>query len=816
MASTLVVGIGSTGLAVIEQAEQFIYEFTGKNKPGNNVECIYLETDTKRLPRRTASGKTSITQVDLSLGSNAVDITQLKNNKRLDASWIPESNEVLKNLNGAGGMPSYGRLALWGSTNYSKFKSEVQAKYQKINGDKESVILVVGSLTGGTGAGLCVDVAYLLRDITKNSNINALFLLPHGESFGTNKSLHENSLSAVAAIDYYTRNKYSTKFPDDVTVADERSPFSLVQYLSQDFNGAKASISTLDELIRVAGVITGLHYMDTETKGNHFFDLISRRRLDSAGSQRIENYITSGFMMVQFPKAQLEELFAIKVSENLLKDLVDPVNYIDQIGNKRKIKGDETNIKNEVNGKIEDLLSRAFLSIDSLDTPKGVNLSQSLSLEAQILEDKSFEQPTQSRFIYDLFSTKVSANYFEVVDNNSSVIRDSIVEQFNDYISALTEQKKNLTITKMAINAFQKHIDVLLKFYQSQYNISGKDGSWDGLLQKHIEVQMESYFSHKISFQSSRFLNYMLQELLNITKIHCSISVLKNIQEHLGSPDSQLKNTQNVTLPNEKMLKQKIALLNKIISSDGSENDYTLNRRRNQLEGYLDGFSSCFKMVYRLGSREEDLREAESNYRRDDGVRVNYNNLFGQINIWNFLTSKSKNLYSEVVRNSVNAIKSLNLFEDSSLEQILKNALNSDQNDMQLIAGMFNSNIQNIRDKIPAMLKLKDDEFSFGEDDCAKLIVLSSDHKKYGKLFTNHTLSPNSDNTCDLTNLDNTIIFYQEYGYMGDVTKAAFNPLKHIEQMKDTKVWVNGRLDHNYISQKVPYLTEEQFKNFLS
>ena len=269
MASTLVVGIGSTGLAVIEQAEQFIYEFTGKNKPGNNVECIYLETDTKRLPRRTASGKTTITQVDLSLGSNAVDITQLKNNKRLDASWIPESNEVLKNLNGAGGMPSYGRLALWGSTNYSKFKSEVQAKYQKINGDKESVILVVGSLTGGTGAGLCVDVAYLLRDITKNSNINALFLLPHGESFGTNKSLHENSLSAVAAIDYYSRNKYSTKFPDDVTIADERSPFSLVQYLSQDFNGAKASISTLDELIRVAGVITGLHYMDTEIQGNH-------------------------------------------------------------------------------------------------------------------------------------------------------------------------------------------------------------------------------------------------------------------------------------------------------------------------------------------------------------------------------------------------------------------------------------------------------------------------------------------------------------------------------------------------------------------
>ena len=34
MASTLIIGIGSTGLKMIEHAQQYHYEFTGRNRPG--------------------------------------------------------------------------------------------------------------------------------------------------------------------------------------------------------------------------------------------------------------------------------------------------------------------------------------------------------------------------------------------------------------------------------------------------------------------------------------------------------------------------------------------------------------------------------------------------------------------------------------------------------------------------------------------------------------------------------------------------------------------------------------------------------------
>ena len=60
MSSTLIIGIGTSGLNIIEEVQQFHYEFTGKNKPGSNVEYMYIETDAARKPRKTANGETEI------------------------------------------------------------------------------------------------------------------------------------------------------------------------------------------------------------------------------------------------------------------------------------------------------------------------------------------------------------------------------------------------------------------------------------------------------------------------------------------------------------------------------------------------------------------------------------------------------------------------------------------------------------------------------------------------------------------------------------------------------------------------------------
>tara|TARA_B100000780_G_scaffold133625_1_gene93722 strand:- start:307 stop:2757 length:2451 start_codon:yes stop_codon:yes gene_type:complete len=816
MSKYLLIGIGSTGLSILEQAEQFIFDFTGKNKPGTHVESIYLETDLSRLPVRTASGKTAITQVPLSLGSNAVDIRQLKITDHVDSDWIPESTDVLKNLNGAGGMPSFGRLALWGGSNYTKFKSEVQKKYERISGDNETNIIVVGSLTGGTGSGLCIDVPYLVRDITKNSNVTAIFLLPDGKSFGENKTLHENSHSALVALDYFYKNTYDVTFPDNVTITDERAPFGLIQYISQDFSSAKASISSLDELIRVAGVTLGLNIIDTGRNQANFNEIIARRRVDSAGSGRIENAITSGFLMIQFPKAQLEELLSLDISSELLSDLINPTDYLDRLGNKKNILGDEVIIKNEVFVKAESIIKSYNDAFDSINTPKGITMKDSVEEDSQTLYKNTFEQLSGKRFLYDLFSSKSAGNYFEQINNNGSLVRDILVESFQDYIKQLTEEKKNLSVTLIGIESFKSYLEEVISFYNNSYSVTGDDSNWDGVLAKHIELLLSEMPTYRLALMSSSYSSYVLSHLLDLTKIHCSIQVLKVVISHLGNPETELLSTDSTILPNIRSVEKRISMIANLLNGDGDESNYTIRRRDNELIRSLDSFASCFKMVYRSGSRHADMKEAKSNYLKDDSQRITHSTLTGNTMIWDFFNERSNTAYAGLVSNAVKGIHNLNLFSNTSLESILKSAVNREDSNLSEIVRLLKSPVTSIRQQVPAMVKVKDGVYVFGDDACAKLILISSDHKKYASLFPECSFSPTSDNASDLPSLQNTIILYQEYGYMGDVSGESFNPLVHIGQMDDTKMYLSKvSQKENYLSRKVAYLSNEAYKKYL-
>ena len=73
MASTLIIGIGTTGLNIIEAAQQYHYEFTGRNKPGSNVEYLYIETDTSKVAKSTAGGETEIEGVKFDFDKIQVD-----------------------------------------------------------------------------------------------------------------------------------------------------------------------------------------------------------------------------------------------------------------------------------------------------------------------------------------------------------------------------------------------------------------------------------------------------------------------------------------------------------------------------------------------------------------------------------------------------------------------------------------------------------------------------------------------------------------------------------------------------------------------
>ncbi|MDR3245043.1 MAG: tubulin-like doman-containing protein, partial [Prevotellaceae bacterium] len=160
---TIIIGIGTSGLYVLENVQRFYYENYKVNKP-KNVEYLYLETNETNRPVGTPIGN-SINRVYISLDNMPKMIDELKlycNNPQ----WLPDSSVVLTAGLGAGGIRSCGRLALWGKNdhgdNFNNVIINIQNAHSNVMHLNNNIgnqtlpatptVFITGSLTGGTGS----------------------------------------------------------------------------------------------------------------------------------------------------------------------------------------------------------------------------------------------------------------------------------------------------------------------------------------------------------------------------------------------------------------------------------------------------------------------------------------------------------------------------------------------------------------------------------------------------------------------------------------------------------------------------------------
>ena len=127
----------------------------------------------------------------------------------------------------------------------------------------------------------------------------------------------------------------------------------------------------------------------------------------------------------------------------------------------------------------------------------------------------------------------------------------------------------------------------------------------------------------------------------------------------------------------------------------------------------------------------------------------------------------------------------------------------------------MNGNKDVIKSYVPAMIALNTDLYGFANDECARLLLFTNSYVNYKNLFSNYTIAANN-STVDIPALKDTLIIYQEYGFMQDNVTTQFSPLKHLSYMSDLKTHIKNVLDNKFIEKRVPYLTEEQFKQYLS
>ena len=818
MSSTIFVGIGSTGLHVLEEIQQFHFESEGTNRPGRNVEYLYCETDIRNLPKKTASGITDIIQIPLSLGKNEIAIRNLSDRKDLNVEWLPIAAEVLNSEDGAGGKPSFGRLSLWGGNNYNLFKDCLLQSFQRVQQNdpgKDTQIIIVGSLAGGTGSGLCVDLPYLVRNITGVDDVHAIFLLPSALDYSAVSSMkYENTFASLSSIDFYTQssNRYKVVWPDGSSYSEDRPPYKRIHYLSSDFSGLGIANSNFDELRRSAGLLGVMYIYNSDQRDiDTFSKLLERREVDLFAHESIGHYRTMGFKYIEYPKSKLEEHLAVSKAKLLLLSLCDEENYCDNNGRKRSIESLKVEINNSVRLHIETIISDFFDKFLGKDNYKKLesDLCNKLILS-------NFKSESVIENVFNQFSSLNKDNsYFTIINSSRDLEKDFLIE-IEKYLESSFDKYQNVKALRYTLEAFINSLNELTVYYKSIYGITGDPDSWNRRLSVYIEDFAGRASSLLLNSLKRDYVAFYIEQLSKICFLNTLTASFRYIIDKLNSNDDVVSCSFSKIDNN---------IVQKIRKSVDSEDDtsITLTKRLKDLEGLLTLSQNSFNLVFENGSFEEERKVIDQKY-ENISSKLNAKSLLGGPSLWAFFkTFREPSLYQHVVINSIKFVKEIDYFTQRNALEIFKKLLENGAFQNDRLGLLFNENIDQLRlNHLPPMIKCVQGSNGFLFNHSVgnlNLIFGSNNNYDLKRLMPNVQIDAEA-NTIELPALKNGIFLYQQYAVMTD--NNLFNPITHISWIPDFKRLLldklNGMNDEQALSwrkSKLAYLNLDQLKIYL-
>ena len=305
----------------------------------------YLEIDTDNSGQAATYGTAHFDQFgkefcDISVKSTPDVIADIKKAKAVGEEcwqWFDDDVNQVAGSKGAGGIRQIGRMLLM--NNITKVINAVSGKIDLLtqnNPDIERLLIYVFSgISGGTGAGTFLDMAYILRKIakTKNPNVNImgyLFMTDVNELNGGKKeALRTNGFSCLKELDYWMssgehEDRYYQKFPNGFELNEHDCPFDFCHLLdASDIGGHNFSY---DKILRsvaenVFAYIAGEAGGGTSTSTMaSLYDNIRGYITTLTASAKYPagyNFLSLGASKIEIPYTEISTLVAARVFQRL-------------------------------------------------------------------------------------------------------------------------------------------------------------------------------------------------------------------------------------------------------------------------------------------------------------------------------------------------------------------------------------------------------------------------------------------------------------------------------------------------------------------
>ena len=359
---SLCVGLGGTGRDVLMRLRRLIVDRYGSLSSFPIVSFIHIDTDKEGSSTADLKEGSYYRGVDISFKqseqilatlskddvhrflSNVQDTYYDQRNRTspydhilqwFDPKLLKDGQSIEK---GAGGIRSVGRLAFF--YNFTKINEIInQAKNRILNHQQHMLenwkldvstgmnIFVSGSLCGGTGSGMFLDIAYWLRNLHAQDTVVGYFIISP-ELYGQDQNSSYRPASTYAALmelDYYSRpeNRFEAfySFQNLSRVSTHNPPFDFIYLIGKDTPNQDHTILNKETLCNMIAHKIALDFyselgvMAQSNKDNVNKYLIKK---DLHPQQNCQNYMTFGLAAIYFPHDRIHQITLAKIAQDLL------------------------------------------------------------------------------------------------------------------------------------------------------------------------------------------------------------------------------------------------------------------------------------------------------------------------------------------------------------------------------------------------------------------------------------------------------------------------------------------------------------------
>jgi len=606
---TICIGLGGTGRDVLMRIRRLIVDRYGDL---NNLPIVsFVHIDTDKAATQVTGIRTGSTYhgVDLSFKEaekvsatmSSKDVTMFVDGleRRSEYNsygpydhigiWFPP--QLLRNIKaveeGAKGIRPVGRLAFF--HNYQKVKTAIETAERRTRGhealllksgfkiDPGLSIFVVGSLCGGTGSGMFLDVAYSLRNLYGEQGARIFgYLVISPELYGNTTRMIANTYAALKELNYYSNP--GTEFAacydiENLSIIQEKRPPFDYAYLLSHQTGGEYEILTQGKLCNVIAHKIGLEFsgeLAPVIKGNRDNFLQHLIQSDKHPRPNSQIYLTFGLSAIYFPRDTIIQIALTKVSSELIKFWLngkgqspDPINLLEQFLIQHHWHNDlvkRDGLTNKLAESVEESNKTFSNSIKTWQTKLSKLISESknkddrVNVRQQLATEfyKQFRtvQPGETESIRGYWLTKLIQAAPKIIKELSTNIDDYLIKLLTPIEAnfAIKNGRNWLEALQYELHKYQRDLQESIADLGGMKRIEDVERKWDNTDQ--IIEELENRFILIGNLKNNQFQDEckkaiqevckLIRHNFDLTVIQETLKIVSQLQKHVQEREKEV------------------------------------------------------------------------------------------------------------------------------------------------------------------------------------------------------------------------------------------------------------------------------------